>query len=197
MTTSRYLACHHGSATVPHAEQVDTTGAIVRPDAPAHTCPEHLRRLGLAPVRRPAFLTRLDGVAIPTGRGADPPGTDLLTGGPPMCRARVLLPLTQLVVALRMAPVPEEIDETATCELTHRRGTHHSLVAEVDADHALWAAWEVNGSPYLQILPDCPSTSPDHMDGCSLYGRHKGPHTWQLRDPERATARSAVAAPLP
>lgn len=194
MITTQYLTCHHASATAPSAEQIDTTGTIIGPDT-SSACPEHVRRLGVLPTRRPAFLTRL--VGIPPGRGGDPPGAALLTGGPPMCRATVLLPLTYLVVALRMAPVPEEIDETVACELTHRRGTHNGLVAEVDADHALWAAWEVNGSPYLQILPDCTSTSPGGMDGCSLYGRHKGPHTWQLRDPQREAVPSAVAAPLP
>ncbi|MFF6955081.1 hypothetical protein [Streptomyces sp. NPDC008317] len=48
---------------------------------------------------------------------------------------------------------------------------------------AVWLRW-VDGSPYsaLAVLPDCPTASPDGMDGCCEFDGHSGGHSWELAD---------------
>ncbi|MDT9682608.1 hypothetical protein RND61_11090 [Streptomyces sp. TRM76323] len=46
---------------------------------------------------------------------------------------------------------------------------------------AVWVEWTKWGGPEPRVLllADCPATSPDRMDACSMYDEHQGPHTWE------------------
>jgi len=132
---------------------------------------------------------------VTPGQGAGPARAPRMTDRPLTCAVPTLLPLTLVSAALSMARTPDSVTETVYCDrAAHQAGLHYGLIAEADATHAVWALWEPRGTPHLRVLPDCPEISPDRMDGCSLYARHRGAHTWQAHDPEDGPAGSKVAA---
>ncbi|MFJ2953738.1 hypothetical protein [Streptomyces sp. NPDC087270] len=111
------------------------------------------------------------------------------------CSTTLLLPLSTLAAAVRMTADSSAVDKAVQCCLPHETGTHYGLVAEIDPTHAVWAVWRRDGSPHLRVLADCPETSPDRMDGCALYARHRGPHTWQTSSTNHTPPRSVITVP--
>ncbi|WP_329367861.1 hypothetical protein OG896_21945 [Streptomyces sp. NBC_00669] len=114
---------------------------------------------------------------------------------PIVCRSTTLLPLSTLAAAVRMTADSSAVDKAVQCCLHHKTGTHYGLVAEIDPTHAVWAVWRRDGNPHLRVLADCPETSPDRMDGCALYVRHRGAHTWQTSSTSHSPPRSAMTVP--
>lgn len=130
--------------------------------------------------------------------------TSLTPHGPRICYASTLLPLTLLESAVRLDPtgVPSLLDvtESPSCGLQEHDAvtSHYGFVMDLDGPDsgAVWAVWTGEaGAPMLLVRPDCPSASPDRMDGCGLFTAHQGRHTWELYDRESALARARLAGP--
>ncbi|MGW6454769.1 hypothetical protein ACWF94_02375 [Streptomyces sp. NPDC055078] len=111
------------------------------------------------------------------------------------CGAAATLPLQLLVLALEIVPGapghPLEVTTRLRCGLeAHTEGAHFDLVRGLDdSDHGeVWARWEDGRVPEcVAVLPDCPADNGrpgGGNDGCTLFEKHPGGHSFAFADPE-------------
>jgi hypothetical protein len=55
---------------------------------------------------------------------------------------------------------------------------HHAALDALDRRRSLFVRWSHDGVELVE-LDDCMQSSPDGMDGCSLFAGHSEPHTWE------------------
>lgn len=95
---------------------------------------------------------------------------------------------------MRLAPDagdPLYVETFLRCKLAaHTTGRHHDLVWQLDDSRQgeMWAAWADGRAPEsVLLLPDCPAhngRSDQNDEACTLFARHRGPHSFDLCDPE-------------
>ncbi|MFF0446957.1 hypothetical protein ACFYT4_11160 [Streptomyces sp. NPDC004609] len=121
-----------------------------------------------------------------------------------ICAATARLPLPLIVLVLDIVPDepahPMEVITALRCGLeSHSTGPHFDLVRELtDASRGeVWARWENGNEPdRVSVLADCPADNgrpgPSN-DGCTLFARHPGGHSYEFSDPEYDAMRTSPA----
>ncbi|GAA3492510.1 hypothetical protein [Streptomyces cremeus] len=95
------------------------------------------------------------------------------------CKERAELPGVLVKAASVRCGEPLH-DGWVRCDLAaHEDGDHFGLVDSLHRGHALWAKWG-DGDVELVEQPDCDVAQPaPARDGCCLFARHQGGHTWE------------------
>lgn len=100
--------------------------------------------------------------------------------GQPKCWAYVQMPPEMAKEAAALLPREFElVDDHLQClRDAQHDDEHHAALDGIDDRRSLFVRWNDDRTE-LVALDDCTSTSPDQMDGCSLYDGHTEPHTWE------------------